>query len=384
LTLFVRSLLVSLSAFATLVAASYAAAVWPKAQSAGRIATPFAWTDALSWCEHQENVCASRALVPLAHRAPLSPKPFAAKVREALEDGDTEAATGLSAELLKRDPRSVVARLVLAEAALREKDTQRFAELYFPLFEIRRSEATSYANLLAGLSDDQAVYKQVATKLKEAPYWGPRYLMQISDMGVASPAELISLYKYFPNDQGTFLTNLTRTGRWDLAYIAFVEFNESLPSERRLQITSPFNPSLVANSAPSPFNWHIDSKGGEFLANEGVYFYYQGRIEEVLLSQSFPLIESKYEFEVMASGQASPENGWFQWQLKCSDGKKVLAEFDISTLSSTPGELRFSFDGSDAECAFVTLTLLGVPGDFPAPSRIRIGRVKLLHIGSSK
>ena len=364
-------------AFVTLVAAAYATAAWPKTRSAGLVASPFAWTDALSWCETQADGCAAEDLAPLAYRAPLSPKPFAAKLREALEAGDIESATGLSAELLKRDPRSVAARLVLAEAALREKDMQGFADLYFPLFDIRRSEGMTYASLLAALSDDPVVYAGVAAKLAEAPYWGPRFLQDYSGKGLASPGELIGLYTYFPRAQGTLLTRLTRAGQWDLAYIAFTEFVAAQPEAQRLALTAPFNPALEDNNAPGPFNWTLRSRSADFLQEGGVYVFYDGRRREDLLVQTMPLSPGAYAFETTLSGQASEEGGWFRWRASCAATNREVGVSDIKALGAAPGKVEFTFELADAACSFVTLTLQGVPGAFPQPGRIEIARVRL-------
>lgn len=359
------------------MAGAYAAAAWPKPYSGGLIAKPFAWTDTLSWCEQTADGCGFTDLAPVAHRAPLSPEPYSAKLREALDAGSIDDARALSADLLKRDPRSVVARLVLADAALGQGDTGRFADLYFPLFDIRRSEAATYASLLAGLSEDPSVHAEVAARLALAPYWGPRYLQAYSGKGLASSSELVALYTYFPQAQGALMDRLVRAGHWDLAYIAFTQFLAAEPDATRLPLTAPFNADLAETGASRPFNWTLRSRSAEFLPGGGVYVFYEGRKREALLSQTFPLAPGHYQLETRLSGQASEEGGWFRWQARCAATNRDLASSDIKTLSAAPGSVDFAFSLEDGACSFVTLTLEGIPGAFPQPGRIEITGVRL-------
>ena len=50
-------------------------------------------------------------------------------------------------------------------------------------------------------------------------------------------------------------------------------------------------------------------------------------------------------------------------------------------LGAAPRPYEFAFDQPPGACAYVTLSLIGVPGTFPQPARIEIERVGLIVVG---
>jgi hypothetical protein len=191
---------------------------------------------------------------------------------------------------------------------------------------------------------------------------------------------MIPLYAEFPSAQPGLLGKLTASGRWMGAYILFSEFlsKGALAREADLPALSvPYNPGLLELKAPPPFNWQVLGQGAEWTEGGGVYAFFQGRRGETFLVQTFPLSPGPWRLAAGMSGDVSETGGWFRWQLACAGGSPVIERFEVHDLSAAPADYSFDFEQAQQGCAFVTLSLIGVPGTFPQPARIEVSSVRL-------
>ena len=359
------------------VACLYAAATAPRAPAAGPGSLMFAWTASETACLAGPETCDGTALIAHAASAPLSHRPFAARLAERLSSPGAEGSDELAAMVLARDPRSAFARLVLGEAALKADDREAFLSLVLPLFDLDPARRAAYADVLAALSPDDAFRAAVTRRLAPESSWGAAYLSALTTRGGLPAGALMPFLRFVPSAQAPFLSRLTRQGSWDVAYVAFAEFLAAATGAEPLALTIPFNPDLRGHPAPAPFNWSLPSRTAQLQETGGVYVFYEGRKAEVLLVQTFPLGPGTYTLETGLSGETTEAGGGFRWQISCAAGGAPFAQLDVGILKAAPGRQDFAFEVPQSTCAFVTLSLRGVPGAFPRPARIEVRSVHI-------
>lgn len=323
----------------------------------------------------QTAACSPEAARLSAPRRPLHVAALEAELARLYGAGGAEAQFRLATLVHRHNPRSELARIVLAEAALSGGDQDRFLGLFLPVFQTDRRQTALYADVLANLSRDAAVFDRVARYLREErPGWAGAYLGALTHRGELAPGALVGLYAEFPEAQAAFLQRLVQGGNHAGAYLAFNEFvsGGALARAYAPALSVPYNPALHDLAAPAPFNWRLNRQGAEWLAGGGVYAFYQGRRAETFLSQTFPLAPGNWELSARISGDVAETGGNFRWRMTCAPTGKHLAEADILQLSSAPSRRTYLLAVPRGSCDFVTLSLVGVPGTFPQPARIEL------------
>ena len=329
--------------------------------------------------------CGEDAALAAAANSPLGARALGQQLEAVYAVDGAGARAELASLVLSQDPRSELARVVLAEAALAAGDREGFLRLYLPLFETDRAQSAAYADALAFVSRDRDLFRQVEAHVQAAqPYWGPQYLASLAGAASVPVADMIPLYAEFPSAQPGLLGKLAASGRWTSAYVLFTEFlsKGALAREPALPALSvPYNRQLLEVPAPPPFNWQVLGQGAEWVEGGGVYAFFQGRRGETFLVQSFPLSAGAWRLTTRMSGDVSETGGWFRWQLACAGGSPVIGAFDVRELSAAPAEYNFEFEQALPGCEFVTLSLIGVAGTFPEPARIEVSSAGLTQQG---
>lgn len=365
---------------AALLAGLYALALSPEAPGFAKELFP-ASSFEIRCADEGTAACGPEAALAAAAGAPLGAAALGQKLGQAYAGNEAEKRFELASLVLSQDPRSELARVILAEQALVSGDRERFLQLYLPLFETDRRQSAAYADALASVSSDPDLFRLIETHVRQAqPYWGPQYLASLAGSASVPLADMIPLYAEFPSAQPGLLGKLTASGRWMSAYILFSEFltKGALAREADLPALSvPYNSWLLELKAPAPFNWQILGQGAEWTEGGGVYAFFQGRRGETFLVQTFPLPSGAWRLAARMSGDVSETGGWFRWQLACAGGSPVIERFEIHDLSAAPADYSFEFEMVEQGCGFVTLSLIGVPGTFPQPARIEVSSVRL-------
>ncbi len=336
-------------------------------------------------CEAGRVACAPALARQAGARAPLG----ARALRDLLVSAEkgSEPATALARLVLSQDPRSEHARILLAEAALLEGDREGFLRLYLPVFQTDPRRGSAYADALAALCVDEDLFARIEARIIQAPpYWGGAWLAALARRGDLPASRLIGLYARFPEAQVGLLSQLTASGNWQGAYIAFNAFLSAGPpsAEAADALTIPFNARFQALSAPPPFNWRLNGQGAEWLPEGGVYAFFQGRRSETFLSQTFPLQPGLWRLSARMSGEVSETGGYFRFVLACAASGKKSEAFDVTDLTAYPGVREFDFEHPAGICDFVTLSLTGVPGTFPQPARIELTEVRLVRLNAGE
>ncbi len=332
----------------------------------------FAWTSyELACVQHQ--TCSSENLVESASAAPLSPLAFTSILKNELERDEAKARV-LAEHIFARDPRSIDARIILANYALLNQDIDKFAYYYFPLFGIMRHDQRRFADPLIQLSSDPAVRAQALIALQSSPHWGEEYLLGY--LGVEAPpfADLAPAFQYYPRLRGHLLSTMLRHGEIDAAYGDFVS---GLRAEEIHLLGIPFNARFVESEAPRPFNWQVVSRQAEFLEAGGVHIFYQTAGRERFLTQITPLMPGRYHLDASGLGETSQTSGHFEWQIKCLQSGQLLANLELKELSGQFRSNPIVFDVPNEGCGFQRVDFFGVPGILSKPARITLQELNI-------
>lgn len=337
-------------------------------------------------CAEEGAACSADAFGRLALQAPLNGRALSGLLAQQYEVGLAAEDSRLAELVLSRDPRSELARVVLAEGALKAGETERFLALYLPLFRTDPRQAQVYADTLAALSRDPALFASLSAYILEnRPVWGRLYLRALAIEDGVSTQTKIALYAEYPEVQSALLSRLLADGNWPGAYIVFTELVSSgalARADSPLPLAVPFNARLQANEAPAPFAWTLHGGAAEYMEEGGVYAFYQGRRAEKVLSQTIPLAAGNWRFGARMSGQLSENGGRFRWTLACAGTGTQLASYEVRELGAVASDQFFDVSVPPGTCGFATLTLEGVSGMFPQPARIEVREVSLFRLAA--
>lgn len=332
-------------------------------------------------CAEEISDCSPDDFRTYAMRAPLDDRALSGLLAGRYTSGLTESDGTLAELVLRRDPRSELARIVLAQQALEAGDRERFLSLYLPLFRTDPRQAQVYADTLARLSLDPSLFAEVSAYIMaNRPDWGRSYLMALTTLDDISVQQKLPLYAEYPEVQSALLDRLISGGNLPGAYIAFSEMISSgadSSGEAPARLAVPFNATLLDQKAPAPFGWNLNRTAAEYLEEGGVYAFYQGRRRERILSQTFPLFRGNWRIAVRMSGYLSESGGRFRWTLSCAGGSAAIASYEVRDLGTVPSSHFFDVSLPSGACGFVTLTLEGVPGVFPQPARVEVKEVRV-------
>lgn len=348
------------------------AAVWRGEPTSFADRLWFAWSSEAVSCGATKT-CSYGDYVHIASESPLDAKPYALLMRRELER-DQPLALRAAGQLFLRNPRSVDARVVLANDALRSDDLERFADLYFPLFDIMSHDQRRFVEPLVQLSGDVRVFAAVKQRLQNAPAWGNEFLLAF--LGTEDPpfADLAPIIDRYPHLRGHFLSSMIRHDQSEAAYANFVS---TLSSAEIGLLGIPFNSAMVPSVAPRPFNWRLVSQNAEFLEDAGIFVYYQNERREDFFRQLFPLNAGTYSLSVELDGETSKASGHFMIEIRCHEGGDPLLTMTLNHLTEDRTSFHEDFEVPADGCRFQRLTFSGVPGVLTKQARAFVRRIAI-------
>lgn len=309
-----------------------------------------------------------------ASRAPLSELPHEAGLARSITDGDAASASRFAEQALRRQPRSLAARLHGLSEAAQAGEFQSVIAEYERIIELRAIDGNILADALVGVFRGSGDWSALVTYLKTSPSSGNQLLSRLMNESIPV-SDLESLIALYPRYQSGYLERLIREGSLDQAYSAWLEFSglsDDAPFQR------PFNPSFEDRSEPPPFNWSISRDRAEFQARGGLYVTYLGTGRPRLATQVLSTPSGDYVLRSVVEGRMPEDGGSLEWTLTCIESRARFATSHI--LLKTIGD-REVFEEvltvPDEACAFQRLELWGRSGEFPKTSRIEMLEVTL-------
>ncbi|MHA7901495.1 MAG: tetratricopeptide repeat protein [Henriciella sp.] len=317
-------------------------------------------------------------LAALSERAPLDVLPFEIELARALTRNDAEAANAFADQALRRQPRSLAARLFGLSRAAQTGDYDRVIADYERIIELRAIDRNVLSDAIVGVFRGSGDWSALIEYLKSQPTTGRAILQRLMDepMAVEDLESVIALY---PEQQSRYLDRLVRDGATAQAYSAWQRFTGF--SDDALN-SLPFNQQFEDLPAPPPFNWMISRERAEFQSRGGLYVTYLGTERPLMARQIISASPGDYLLSTEALGRMPEEGGALEWTLHCLEDNSRLAtsQIELKTIGEQEiFETTLTIPGEN--CDFQRLDLWGRSGAFPKTSRTEILSVSLDKFG---
>ncbi|MCR9271109.1 MAG: hypothetical protein NXH72_14045 [Hyphomonadaceae bacterium] len=313
-------------------------------------------------------------LAALSERAPLDVLPFEIELARALTRNDAEAANAFADQALRRQPRSLAARLFGLSRAAQTGDYDRVIADYERVIELRAIDRNVLSDAIVGVFRGGGDWSALIEYLKSQPSTGRAILQRLMDEPVAVE-DLESVIALYPQQQSRYLDRLIRDGATAQAFSAWQRFTGLADDALK---SLPFNQQFEDLPAPPPFNWVISRERAEFQSRGGLYVTYLGTERPLMARQIISASPGDYILSTEALGRMPEEGGSLEWTLTCLGDNSRLAASQIEL--KTIGEQE-TFETTltipETNCDFQRLDLWGRSGAFPKTSRTEILSVSL-------
>jgi len=312
----------------------------------------------------------------LLKRAPLSDGAPGLSGLLALSEGKPEEANRRFTEAVRRNPRNRAARVWLADRALGSGDAAGAIAHLDSLTRLDRSRTDLWVDalvLVARLPGGLDALRRRLEASDEPPAWSLALVAKLNSSQLALD-DLEPLNRLTPQTQASFLQRVAAERGPATAYRAWKAF---LPDASAEDITWPYDPGFEGKPGPAPFNWTLSSNLAELSARGGLDLSYLGRGRVPFVEQTVLLAPGRYRFATRLSGESAPNGGGFTWEAACKAPASLLGKVEIRDLTYASETFAFAFSVPATGCEAQVLTLLGLPGEFPARARAAIASVEI-------
>lgn len=317
----------------------------------------------------------------LAVLTPVDELPYEAALAIAISNGEEEAADIFAVHALKRQPRSLAARLYLWQRAVERNDFHAAVEQYDRLSELRSLNDRLLSRAVVGVFRDSDDWSVLLTYLEKQPRTGPAIVKRL--LGETTlPADLQRVMQLYPTAQELYFKQIIKQRGFSQAFEAWRELND-FPYDDDMVL--PFNNTFEIRAEAPPFNWSVEYERAELQDRGGLYVSFAGTGNPLIVRQVFAALPGHYILRSTASGRMPQNGGAIVWNIYCSANGASLAQlpisFDkVSELEVFETSMVIPPDG----CQFQTLDLRGRAGTFPKTSRTEIKSVSLVRLPSEE
>jgi hypothetical protein len=317
----------------------------------------------------------------VAAAAPLRTESFLVEGALAERAGAYGRADKLLLEARARDPRSVAARYLYADTALRQGNIVEGLKELAVLSRLLPGTSVQLVPALAEYARAPGSRDKLAGVLAQNPQLKNPLLLSLA----ADPdnADLVvslagpSTASPIPDTrawQERLLAGLVARADYQRAYDLWRGF-ALLPSGSQPLL---FNGSFKSVGAPPPFNWSFSTSpaGVSEPGPNGMRVLYYGREDTVLATQLLMLPAGTYRFEAPVKGDLVA--GALSWTISCVNSKAPLMDLRLGGAAPPAGNFAIPSSGCPAQ----TLQLNGHVEEMPEDSDVRIGPANLERIGA--
>lgn len=311
--------------------------------------------------------------IDLARQAPLSDVPFGPLLIEASANQDVERMAALSNHVVRLNPRNRIARFVGAQIAVITGETDMAMEALSNLLTLNPSQSEAYLAEISVLAQSEAGQNAIINALERNPRWTAQLVNQLSRT-VDDPEFLVRLFAYYPPGQNAYVRALADRGELERAHLTFLNY---LPVELLGKAGVPFDGGFQGFSGAQPFNWQIHREYASFEPQGGLYISFFGQGRPVIATQTLRLSSGAYSAVFEMNGRVHRTGGHVSWSMTCSRSGEPVFELPITELLASTTPFEVGFEVPDQQCAFQTLQLRGVAGEFPRTTRALVRRVRI-------
>lgn len=313
----------------------------------------------------------------LAVMSPVDELPYEAALANAVAEGDADDTRKFALQALKRQPRSLAARLYLFRAAAESKDLDQLIAQYQRLVELRSLNRHVLSDALIGAVRHTGDWSTLLEYLESNPHTAGMLIDRlIREPNL--PLQFQEVLKSYPDKQARYINRVMRDDGLKAAFLAWQSFsNQSNHDTASL----PFNGDLSIRPEPAPFNWLVKSDLAEFQRSGGLYVSFPGRGNPTFIEQIFAAPAGSYTLRSEVIGRMPENGGALEWQLTCMDTGQLISTSTLSlerssTLEIFESDIEIPLDA----CDFQKLELRGRAGAFPKTSRTEILSVSLITV----
>ncbi len=300
------------------------------------------------------------AAARLLRRAPMADVPLAVAGQAFTIQGDMAAADAAMAALRARSPRNRMGRAWAAEEALkagRYREAMIHADVLMALYP---EKSGAILDWLVAVAANPRSHDALRAQIGTHPAWADAFVRKL---GATAPDSALTydLNRLVPAAQSAYLSRLARDGRYEEAFLAWLDF---LPSGQR--VVWPYDSAFKGSPGAPPFNWTLEGDGAEYARGGGLYTVFRGRRSGVIAAQIMLLGAGDYRLEAVMDGETRARGGAFRWTLTCLPADAPLAALQIRDLvEGKPRRYLSRFSVPPTGCGVQRLALEGVSGELP-------------------
>ncbi|MEL7111014.1 MAG: hypothetical protein AAGL99_17270 [Pseudomonadota bacterium] len=247
---------------------------------------------------------------------------------------------------------------------------------YNHLATIETLEPELLTDSLVGVFRDRRDWAPLLDYLKGKPKTGNRIVRKLLDETV-SLVELADVVSAYPDVQPIYLQYLIDRGLISQAYDAWTRYVERDLSQLAGAI---YNGSFVADDAPSPFNWNLNSNFAEYMSTDGLYVTHRGNANTPIASQIITGAPGPFILRTTVSGQIPRRGAVLVWRVSCLSDRSVLAELRVVLQKNNERErLEQAGQIPDRDCDFQLLELMGLVSEYPLTSIVKVAAIELVE-----
>ncbi|HIM29174.1 MAG TPA: hypothetical protein EYG57_06420 [Planctomycetes bacterium] len=307
--------------------------------------------------------------------SPLSQRPFSISLSAlpTKHPYSSEHRRALAEHILRVSPRSISARLTLAELNYREGMYRETAYHLSRLIELDRGNANSFLDILVAMSAQTHSRAAIEEILIAHPVWGDRLVSKLAQQSDDFDF-LIALSREYPSTQSATIGALIRSGNLDRAHAVFREF---LDKESLKSASVPYDNGFYGLTGAQPFNWRVNTSFARLRQSGGLEISFFGQGRPWIADQTLKLSSGAHIASFTMQGTLYPGAGHFAWSIGCIDGNEDLLNLSIKQLESTPVTISRVLNVPQKDCSFQRLRLFGVAGEFPRTARATVTNVEI-------
>jgi hypothetical protein len=314
---------------------------------------------------------------------PTSADPLA---RAAAQSGNRGRMAQLADAAIRRDPRSVTPWYLRLRMAAEANDARGVAFATLRLLAINPSRSDRYLPVLVSVTGDPAAQPLILEALRTKPGWTRRYSQAMLAQGAAPAtifrtiqAQVAALDPRAGSAQAGFLQDMVRQGRFDQAYLAWINF---LPETALGDVGLVYDPDFRGRVGPPPFNWTF--AGGDNRAQlrtgGGLTVNYSNEQRNRIAEQIVMMPPGAYRLSTDLQMTAAPDQGALEWRITCLPGGRPL----IRLLLDRSGKLTSPAFTVPAGCGAQRLALMGLQQQFPVSGEITMASVAIGRVGGGQ
>ena len=313
----------------------------------------------------------------LAQLEPTDPLPFELALIKTIEDENWARASTFAEETLRRQPRSLAARLYLFRYAALQQDFEMLLLHYDQLVELRSLNSDILSDALIGVFREAGNWTALLEYLNTHPTSGRLLVRKLMSEPIESD-DFEPVVMQYIDSRGQYLRRLAERKYYEQAHAAWLSV---VSADKKYNDTVPFNHEFHERVEPEPFNWKIHSPRAEFHPQGGLNATYLGDKKRLIVEQTFRTASGSQRLIIRARGRLSKNGGSFAWVISClPDAEELLSEKLLLSKNDLYETMDAPLAIPEENCTFGKIQLWGIPGEFPKTSRIQIQSVKLVSM----